>query len=60
MTGDQAPGDYDYLAVRPEKEMEMYPVVVTGHTPVEGDMAIVGLIWPDTELPAALREVGGE
>lgn len=54
------PAAYDRLAVRPEREAEMYPVIVAGFAPVEGEAAIVGLIWPDIEMPASLRELGGE
>jgi len=54
------PATHDRLAIRPEQEMEMYPVIVTGYAPVEDEAAIVGLIWPDIEMPASLRELGGE
>ena len=54
------PAKDDRLAIRPEQEMEMYPVIVSGYAPVEGEVAIVGLIWPDIEMPASLRELGGE
>lgn len=55
--GGEAPAKGDCLAVRPEQEMELYPVVVAEYGP--GSENIVALIWPDTELPASLREVGG-
>lgn len=53
------PAPNDRLAVRPELEQEVYPVIVTAYDP-GSEESIVGLVWPDTELPAALREVGGE
>ena len=48
----------DSLAVRPENESDMYPVVVQAYDGTSGQH-VVHLDWPDEQLPAALRELGG-
>ena len=53
--GPPVPGDS--LAVRPENESQMYPVVV--HSFDDQGQQVVSLDWPDEQLPAALRELGG-
>lgn len=53
--GPPVPGDS--LAVRPENETQLYPVVVKSFE--AGDGEIVELDWPDEQLPAALSELGG-
>lgn len=48
----------DSLAVRPESEFDLYPVTVRAFDR-KGDHPVVYLDWPDEELPASLRELGG-
>ncbi|MEX1021600.1 MAG: hypothetical protein WD058_00500 [Dehalococcoidia bacterium] len=57
----QAPAPGDRLSIRPERgESEMYSVVVRAYTPASnGGGGVVALDWPDDELPASLRELGG-
>ncbi len=54
--GQPVPGDS--LAVRPEQEPDSYPVVVTAYDSRD-EGHVVHLDWPDAELPASLRELGG-
>ncbi|MCK9487716.1 MAG: hypothetical protein M0R73_13665 [Dehalococcoidia bacterium] len=49
----------DSLAVRPENETGMYPVVVQSFDDRDGQ-PVVHLDWSDERLPAAIRELGGE
>ena len=53
--GPPVPGDS--LAVRPENESQLYPVLVQSYD-TQGQ-PVVRLDWPDEQLPAALRELGG-
>ena len=46
------------LAVRPEKDPDTYPTTSRSFDAHEHG-AVVGLFWDDDELPASLRELGG-
>jgi hypothetical protein len=46
------------LAVRPEKDPDTYPATSRSFEVMEHG-AVVGLFWDDDELPASLRELGG-
>ena len=55
--GPPVPGDS--LVVRPEREGESYPVAVSAYEAKQDGHHVVHLDWPDAELPASLRELGG-
>lgn len=46
------------LAVRPEKDPDTYAVATHSYETLDHG-AVVGLYWDDEELPASLRELGG-
>ena len=50
----------DTVAVCPEGEAEMYIATITEYNPVPDGGSVVVLDWPDDELPASLRELGGD
>jgi hypothetical protein len=50
----------DSVAVLPESEQESYAATITEYNPVPSGESVVVLDWPNDELPASLRELGGE
>lgn len=48
------------VAIAPESESERYIAKVTEYDPTASGESVVVLDWPDDELPASLRELGGE
>lgn len=49
----------DTVAICPESEAEMYIASIADYNPVPGGESVVVLDWPSDELPASLRELGG-
>ncbi len=50
----------DTIAISPEAESEQYLAKVMEYQPVQSGESVLVLDWPDDELPASLRELGGE
>lgn len=50
----------DTVAICPEGESETYIATITEYEPLPGGEGVVILDWPNDELPASLRELGGE
>lgn len=50
----------DMVSVVPEAEAEGYVAKITEYQPVPGGGGVIVLDWPNDELPASLRELGGE
>lgn len=58
--GSVEPRRGDTVAVRPETESEQYIATITEYTAVPEGESVVVLDWPNNEMPASLRELGGE
>ncbi len=58
--GPTEPRRGDTVAISPEKDSEKYIATVTEYDPVPAGESVVVLDWPNDELPASLRERGGE
>lgn len=57
-TVEAEPPIHTVLAIRPEKDPDTYPATSRTFEVLEHG-AVVGLFWDDDELPASLRELGG-
>jgi len=58
--GTTEPHRGDTVAIAPESESERYIAKVMEYDPTASGESVVVLDWPDDELPASLRELGGE
>ena len=58
--GSVEPRRGDTVAVVPEHDAEQYIATITEYTAVPEGGSIVVLDWPSNEMPASLRELGGE
>lgn len=58
--GTTEPHRGDTVAIAPELESERYIAKVMEYAPSVSGESVVVLDWPDDELPASLRELGGE
>ena len=58
--GSVEPRRGDMVAVRSETESEQYIATITEYTAVPEGGGVVVLDWPNNEMPASLRELGGE
>lgn len=50
----------DTVAIVPEGESESYIAKITEYDPVPSGESVIILDWPNDELPASLRELGGK
>lgn len=50
----------DTVSICPENEAETYIASVMEYNPVPSGESVVVLDWPNDELPASLRELGGD
>jgi hypothetical protein len=50
----------DTVAILPENESEQYIASITEYNPVPSGDSVVILDWPNDEMPASLRELGGD
>jgi len=57
--GPVEPRRGDAVAICPEGEAEMYIASIAEYNPVPTGESVVVLDWPGDELPASLRELGG-
>ena len=58
--GPTEPRRGETVAICPEKDSEKYIATITEYDAVPSGESVVVLDWPNDELPASLRELGGE
>ncbi len=58
--GPTEPRRGETVAICPEKDSEKYIATITEYDPMPAGEGVVVLDWPNDELPASLRELGGE
>ena len=58
--GPTEPRRGDTVAISPEKDAEGYIATITEYNAVPSGESVVVFDWPHDELPASLRELGGE